>query len=57
MRVTLPLKSSAHREEGFKYLAEASKCGSVRVTASLHRKRLAHDGFGEGELWLRGVFD
>jgi steroid delta-isomerase-like uncharacterized protein len=28
-----------------------------RVTASLHRKRLAHDSFGECELWLRGVFD
>jgi hypothetical protein len=30
---------------------------SGRMTASLHRKRLAHDSFGEGEMWLRGVFD
>jgi hypothetical protein len=30
---------------------------SPLVTASLHRKRLAHDSFGEGEMWLRGVFD
>jgi hypothetical protein len=28
-----------------------------RLTASLHRKRLAHDSFEEGEMWLRGVFD
>ena len=27
------------------------------LTASLHRKRLARDSFGEGEQWLRGVFD
>jgi len=27
------------------------------MTASLHRKRLAHDSFGEGELRLRVVFD
>ena len=29
--------------------------GSKRITASLHRKRLAHDRFEEGEMWLRGV--
>jgi transposase-like protein len=28
-----------------------------RLTASLHRKRLAREIFGEGELWLRDVFD
>jgi len=31
--------------------------GSEYMTASLHRKRLAHDSFGAGEVWLRGVFD
>jgi hypothetical protein len=30
---------------------------SFLVTASLHRKRLAHDNFGLGEEWLRVVFD
>jgi len=29
----------------------------ARKTASLHRKRLAHDSFKEVEMWLRGVFD
>jgi hypothetical protein len=30
---------------------------SSQITASLHRKRLAREIFGEGELWLRDVFD
>ena len=36
---------------------EKHSAGSGPITASLHRKRLAHDGVGVGEICLRGVFD
>jgi hypothetical protein len=52
LRIALGNSCDAHRAMQIRF-------GHVLLvaSASLHRKRLAHDSCEEGEMWLRDVFD